>query len=79
MPRIVIQVGESDRVTLSERVIAANLDSEHYVAQLIERIAWATADAERLESSSFVARRDRSPDADARPEHSGSARVRASV
>jgi hypothetical protein len=72
MPRIIIQVsrpsGGPDRVTLSERVVAANLDSEHYVAQLLERIAWATADAEQLESSTFVARRDRSLDTEPRPE-----------
>jgi hypothetical protein len=72
MPRIIIQVsrpsGQPDRITLSERVVAANLRNEHYVAQLIERIAWATADAEQLESSPFVARRDRSLDTDTHPE-----------
>jgi hypothetical protein len=42
--------GEPRRWTLSERIVAANLDSGHYVAQLIERLSWATADAEALES-----------------------------
>ena len=42
--------GEPRRWTLSERIVAANLDSDHYVAQLIERLGWATADAEALES-----------------------------
>ena len=54
MPRIIIQAdaldGESAGVTLTERVVAANLDSSHYTAQLIERLAWATADAEAIES-----------------------------
>jgi hypothetical protein len=72
MPRIIVQVsrpsGGADRVTLSERVVAANLDSEHYVAQLLERIAWATADAEQLESSTFVARRDQSLDTETHPD-----------
>jgi hypothetical protein len=42
--------GEPRRWTLSERIVAANLDSGHYVAQLIERLSWATADAEAIES-----------------------------
>jgi hypothetical protein len=86
MPRIIVQVsrpsGVPDRVTLSERVVAANLRSEHYVAQLLERIAWATADAEQLESSTFVARRDRSLDIETRPEQPAvpeRSRVRAGV
>jgi hypothetical protein len=54
MPRITIHVsrptGEDDHVTFSERVSAANLESEHYTSQLIDRIAWATADAEAIET-----------------------------
>jgi hypothetical protein len=54
MPKIIIQTDPashaSARVTLSERVVASNLVSPHYVAQLIERLAWATSDAESLES-----------------------------
>jgi hypothetical protein len=50
MPRIVIQADQSDRysavVTLSERIISAHLQDCHYAAQLIERLGWATADAE---------------------------------
>ena len=53
MPRIVIQADQSDRysavVTLSERIISAHLQDCHYVAQLIERLGWATADAESFE------------------------------
>jgi hypothetical protein len=54
MPRITVQAvhrpGEPRRWTLSERIVAENLDSDHYVSQLIERLAWATADAEAQES-----------------------------
>ncbi|MEA2196351.1 MAG: hypothetical protein QOJ25_402 [Solirubrobacteraceae bacterium] len=54
MPRIVIQAippdGERADITLSERVAAANLNAPHYSAQLLERLTWATADAEALES-----------------------------
>ncbi len=54
MPRITVQAinsdGEPRRWTLSERIIAANLDSDHYAEQLIERLAWATVDAEIAEA-----------------------------
>ena len=54
MPRIIIQAnppdGQRADITLSERVVAANLGDAHYGAQLLERLTWATADAEALES-----------------------------
>ena len=54
MPKIIVRAstsdGEADLVTLSERVVADNLLSRHYTTQLIERVSWATADAEALES-----------------------------
>jgi hypothetical protein len=54
MPQIIIQTNphsdESAELTFSERVVAANLDSPRYAAQLIQRLAWATADAEAIES-----------------------------
>jgi hypothetical protein len=56
MARITVQAvhtdGEPRRWTLSERIAAENLDSEHYTTQLLERLSWATADAEALESLS---------------------------
>lgn len=57
--------GEPHRWTLNERIVAENLDSEHYTTQLLERLSWATADAEALESSS--ADLDADHDNDARP------------
>ena len=54
MARITIHAvhtdGEPRRWTLSERIVAENLDSQYYKTQLLERISWATADAEALES-----------------------------
>jgi len=81
MARIVVQAvhadGELRRWTLSERIVAENLDSDHYVARLLERLTWAAADAEALESRSAdladhqdgTARHDRPP---IRSRHSGS-------
>ncbi len=54
MARIVVQAvhsdGEPRRWTLSERIIPENLESDHYVTHLIERLRWATADAHADES-----------------------------
>jgi hypothetical protein len=54
MPRITIQPihtdGELRRWTLSERVTSENLGDEYYTAQLLERLTWATSDAETLEA-----------------------------
>ena len=56
MARIVVQAihsdGEPRRWTLSERIVPENLDSDHYVTHLIERLRWATADAHAEESRS---------------------------
>jgi hypothetical protein len=55
MPTITIRAhesGGSSRETFSERVVAAHLRDEHYAAQLIERLIWATIDAEGLELAS---------------------------
>jgi len=59
MPKIIVQANESRSnpgpVTLSERIIAENLSDHHYAAQLVERLNWATADAEALEQSAALA------------------------
>jgi hypothetical protein len=53
MPRITVKAvhadGEPRRWTLSERIVTDNLASDHYATQLIERLRWATAEAEALE------------------------------
>ena len=78
MPMITAQVNqpedEAGRVTLSERVIATHLQDEHRAAQLLERLAWAAIDAERLESPTDGTGRRRSP-RPIRPSHrTGSSR-----
>jgi hypothetical protein len=54
MPKIMVQAspahGEAGLVTLTERIVAANLASPHYTTQLIQRLSWAAADAEAVES-----------------------------
>jgi hypothetical protein len=54
MARIIVQAvrrdGKPRRWTLSERIVPQNLAEEHYATQLLERLSWATADAEALES-----------------------------
>ena len=58
MPKITLLVERSDQpgqMTLSERVVAAHLNDEHYAAQLLERLTWAAADAEALESEAAAA------------------------
>jgi hypothetical protein len=59
MPRIIIHIcvpdGAHGPFTLSERVTAADLESEHYAGQLIERITWAIRDAEAIETGNAAA------------------------
>jgi len=67
MARIIVEAvhadGQPRRWALSERIVAENLDSDHYVAQLLERLVWATAHAEALElpSADHVAGRHAQP------------------
>ena len=65
MPTIIVRAhtsgGEASLATLSERIAAEHLGSRHYTTQLIERITWAVADAEALESRTSA----REPDAEA--------------
>lgn len=71
MPMIVVradQDGDSGPETLTERVITANLCDKHYAAQLVERLTWATRDAENLEQTSSRADIS-SSDGQRRPEH----------
>jgi hypothetical protein len=53
MPRILITTeasGEPDvLVMLDERIATADLASDHFAGQLVQRIAWALADAENTE------------------------------
>ena len=76
MPRIIVQAtlpdGRRSQVTLSERALAENLRDRHYARQLLERLSWATADAEGLEQRPSRGVRPRTTYADTpnRPEMS---------
>lgn len=50
MPQInVTAEGPNDVVLLSERVNLADFESEHFRAQLVERLGWAVGDADTAE------------------------------
>ncbi len=53
MPSIMIVTeaanGADATVFLAERLTAVQLDDPHFAAQLVERLKWAGADAERAE------------------------------
>jgi hypothetical protein len=45
MPRIIVTTDDSDqRVLHSERVTPSDFETDHFRAQLAERVAWAVAD-----------------------------------
>ena len=45
MPRIIVTADDSDQHVLhSERVTPSDFDTDHFRAQLAERVAWAVAD-----------------------------------
>jgi hypothetical protein len=47
MPRIIVTADDSEaRVLHSERVTPSDFETEHFRAQLAERVAWAVEDAE---------------------------------
>jgi hypothetical protein len=54
MPTIIVQANATDgrpgSLTLVERALPVYLQNEHYVDQLVERLAWALADAEGIEA-----------------------------
>jgi hypothetical protein len=54
MPRIIVSSqstrdSSEDSVVLDERIAADDLSSDHFAAQLIERIGWALLDADGAE------------------------------
>ena len=53
MPRMLIMTEPAEQapaeVMLSEHVATGDVASDHFAAQLVERIAWALADAEEAE------------------------------
>ena len=53
MPQIVVTTDDAaadpGRVLLKERVAPSDLESDHFSAQLVERVGWAVLDADGLE------------------------------
>ena len=53
MPRILVTAEGSDghetAVLLQERVVPSDLESDHFSAQLVERVGWALVDADEIE------------------------------
>ena len=50
MPQINVTAdGPSDAVMHTERINVADFDSEHFRAQLVERLPWAVGDADAVE------------------------------
>jgi hypothetical protein len=54
MPHIIVIADQSSgreesAVMLRERVSVADFESEHFAAQLVERIGWAVGDAHEVE------------------------------
>jgi hypothetical protein len=56
MPRIIVEAQPADAchaaVTLQERVVPVQMESDWFSAQLIERVAWAVKDAADAEAHS---------------------------
>lgn len=56
MPEILVTTNPRDDeesvVLLKERIGLVDLESDHYSAQLIERLGWALVDADDLEDAS---------------------------
>ena len=66
MPRIIVTADDSaGRVLHSERVTPADFETEHFRAQLAERVAWAVEDADREAPSAADARTDPPADSEA--------------
>ena len=50
VPRVIVMADSvTDSGLLSERIGVADLDSEHFRAQLLERLSWAVGDAQAAE------------------------------
>jgi hypothetical protein len=50
MPQIIVTANDHEAaVMLRERVNASDFESDHFAAQLIERLGWAVSDAHEAE------------------------------
>ncbi len=51
MPRIIVTTDWPADIVLSERISVADLESDHFRAQLLERLSWAVGDAHAAEQA----------------------------
>jgi hypothetical protein len=52
MPRIIVTADRpNDNVMFSERISSADLESDHFRAQLLQRLLWAVSDAHASEQA----------------------------
>ena len=61
MPQILVITdpqGEAGVTVYRERIESADLESEHFSGQLVERVGWAVEDADRIERDGSATRRD---------------------
>ena len=53
MPQILVVTDGSERsesaVVYRERIVLSDLESDHFSAQLVERVGWAVLDADEIE------------------------------
>jgi hypothetical protein len=52
MPQILVVADSpeaADTVVYRERIVSADLESDHFSGQLVERVGWAVVDANELE------------------------------
>jgi hypothetical protein len=79
MPRIIVtadgpSVGGDRPIMFTERVSVSDFQSQHFQAQLVERLGWAVGDADAVEQDGGGSGEDPTPtdvDAHHAPEQSG--------
>jgi hypothetical protein len=49
MPEITVTTKGDEQVLLRERVTPRDLESDHFAAQLVQRVGWAVVDADEVE------------------------------
>ena len=59
MARILVEADANDdggsTLTMLESISPSQIESDHFSGQLVERLRWAVADAQRLESRTALA------------------------
>ena len=66
MPQIIVTADRSGEtgdspVMLRERINITDFESDHFAAQLVERLGWAVSDADEAERTKTQAEREKTP------------------